>query len=158
METLNGKRVLIDWKSGIEPAIYARYSKPNGEALIYMSPKPVFGTISNGWGFHKFNPWKDKFNHYLRIFLESGLMHQWKMETWDRMKSEYRDSLEDKSILEFKEKPLISVIALYDIQMLFYLDAVMLLACLVVFALENCVGNKKKQKELDKKRKAWQKK
>ena len=37
-----GKKVFIDWKSGIGPAIFKQYQLPSGERLIHESPNPVF--------------------------------------------------------------------------------------------------------------------
>ena len=37
-----GKRVFIDWKSGIGPAIYKQFQLPSGERLVHESPNPVF--------------------------------------------------------------------------------------------------------------------
>ena len=37
-----GKKVFIDWKSGLEPAIFVRYSTPAGDPLIHVASNPVF--------------------------------------------------------------------------------------------------------------------
>ena len=42
-----GREVFIDWKSGLEPAIFSRYSTPRGNPLIYKvffkkNPASVF--------------------------------------------------------------------------------------------------------------------
>lgn len=57
-EVYEGKTVFIDWKSGLEPAIFSRYSTPRGDPLIHISPHPVFMPNFPGWGFHYFNPWR----------------------------------------------------------------------------------------------------
>ena len=31
---LDGKLIFIDWKSGLEPAIYVKYSTPSGDPLV----------------------------------------------------------------------------------------------------------------------------
>ena len=37
-----GNKVFIDWKSGLEPAIFVRYSTPAGDPLIHVASNPVF--------------------------------------------------------------------------------------------------------------------
>ena len=37
-----GRKVFIDWKSGIGPAIFKQYQLPSGERLVHESPNPVF--------------------------------------------------------------------------------------------------------------------
>ena len=38
----DGEKVFIDWKSGLEPAIFVRYSTPAGDPLIHVASNPVF--------------------------------------------------------------------------------------------------------------------
>ena len=61
-ETYEGKRVFIDWKSGIRPAIFIAYTTPAGEKLIHESPRPVFMPNYPGWAFYKVNPWRRRFD------------------------------------------------------------------------------------------------
>ena len=37
-----GEKIFIDWKSGLEPAVYIRYSTPSGDPLIHIAPKWIF--------------------------------------------------------------------------------------------------------------------
>ncbi len=53
-----GTDVFIDWKSGLEPAVFVRYSTPAGDPLVHIAPDPVFMPNYPGWGFYKFNPWR----------------------------------------------------------------------------------------------------
>ena len=46
-----GKKVFIDWKSGLEPAIFVRYSTPAGDPLIHVASNPVFMPNYPGWFF-----------------------------------------------------------------------------------------------------------
>jgi hypothetical protein len=57
-----GKSIFIDWKSGLDAAIQAHYSTPSGNPLIHRSPNPVFMPAYTGWGFHPFNPWRERFD------------------------------------------------------------------------------------------------
>jgi hypothetical protein len=83
-----GKAVFIDWKSGLDPAIFVHYSTPSGDKLIHRAPNPVFMPNYPGWGFHKFNPWRERFDQVIRWTLEAGLVEHWKQRTWVRMKQE----------------------------------------------------------------------
>ena len=49
-----GKRVFIDWKSGIGPAIYKQFQLPSGERLVHESPNPVFMPNYPGKNIKKF--------------------------------------------------------------------------------------------------------
>merc|ERR1712198_221261 len=39
---LEGKSIFIDWKSGLEPAIFVKYSTPSGDPLVHLANRPVF--------------------------------------------------------------------------------------------------------------------
>ena len=73
-----GKSIFIDWKSGLEPAIRVHYSTPAGDPLIHLAPDPVFMPNFPGWGFHKFNPWRERFDDVILRALEAGLVNFWK--------------------------------------------------------------------------------
>ena len=73
-----GKSIFIDWKSGLEPAIHVHYSTPAGDPLIHLAPDPVFMPNFPGWGFHKFNPWRERFDDVILRALEAGLVNFWK--------------------------------------------------------------------------------
>jgi hypothetical protein len=80
--------VLIDWKSGLDLAIFVHYSTPSGDKLIHRAPNPVFMPNYPGWGFHKFNPWRERFDQVIRWTLEAGLVEHWKQRTQVRLKQE----------------------------------------------------------------------
>merc|ERR1719394_1603902 len=69
---LDGKSIFIDWKSGLEPAIFVKYSTPSGKPLVHLAPRPVFMPNYAGWGFFKFNPWRAKFDEQIRKHIEIG--------------------------------------------------------------------------------------
>ena len=73
--------MFIDWKSGLEPAIYVHYSTPAGRPLIHLAPDPVFMPNYPGWGFHKFNPWRERFDQLIHRAIEAGLINFWK-QVW----------------------------------------------------------------------------
>ena len=62
---LAGDLIFIDWKSGLEPAIFSKYSTPSGDPLVHLSSRPVFMPNYPGWGFFKFNPWRAKFDEWI---------------------------------------------------------------------------------------------
>ena len=72
-----GKKVFIDWKSGLEPAIFVRYSTPAGDPLIHKSPNPVFMPNYPGWGFYSFNPWRPRFDEVIQMAIEGGLVDRY---------------------------------------------------------------------------------
>ena len=37
-----GEKVFIDWKSGLEPAVYVRFSKDSGERQVHIAGRPLF--------------------------------------------------------------------------------------------------------------------
>jgi hypothetical protein len=57
--------VLINWKDDLDSEIYVRYSTPSGDPLIHTSPDPVFIPSHVGWGFHRFNPWRKRFDRVI---------------------------------------------------------------------------------------------
>jgi hypothetical protein len=65
-----GESIFIDWKSGLEPAIYVKYSTPGGDPLVHLASNPVFMPNFPGWGFYKFNPWRAKFDHLIEKHIE----------------------------------------------------------------------------------------
>ena len=67
---LEGKSIFIDWKSGLEPAIFVKYSTPSGDPLVHKASRPVFMPNYAGWGFFKFNPWRAKFDEQIRKHIE----------------------------------------------------------------------------------------
>ena len=73
-----GKSIFIDWKSGLEPAIHVHYSTPAGDPLIHLAPDPVFMANFPGWGFHRFNPWRERFDEVIQRAIEAGLINFWK--------------------------------------------------------------------------------
>ncbi len=56
---LNGvyydEEVLLDLKSGIEPAVYVNFSTSTGDPLVYVAPRPALPHLIHGmgWGFNK---------------------------------------------------------------------------------------------------------
>ena len=73
-----GDSIFIDWKSGLEPAIHVHYSTPAGDPLIHLAPDPVFMANFPGWGFHRFNPWRERFDEVIQRTIEAGLIDFWK--------------------------------------------------------------------------------
>ena len=126
-----GKKIFIDWKSGLEPAIFVRYSTPAGDPLIHVASNPVFMPNYPGWAFYKFNPWRKRFDQVLRRMIEAGLVDHYKFKVWQRMKKEFLESDEEKLI--FEERPIASPLSIDDLQGLFYLSGLML--CLSFLAL-----------------------
>ena len=49
---------------------------------------PVFMANYPGWGFHRFNPWRERFDVVIQNVLQAGLVDYWKQKTWIRMKEE----------------------------------------------------------------------
>ena len=70
---MDGKSIFIDWKSGLEPAIFYKYSTGNGDPLVHLASRPVFMPNYPGWGFFKFNPWRATFDTLIRQHLEVSL-------------------------------------------------------------------------------------
>ena len=68
-----GKAIFIDWKSGLEFAIYVKFSTPRGDPLVHLSSRPVFMPNFPGWAFHKFNPWRAEFDILIQRHIEVGL-------------------------------------------------------------------------------------
>ena len=69
-----GKKVFIDWKSGLEPAIFVRYSTPAGDPLIHVASNPVFMPNYPGWFFiSTFYNTTEFFRYKLFFYIEKGL-------------------------------------------------------------------------------------
>ena len=132
-----GKKIFIDWKSGLEPAIFARYSTGDGNPLIHVASRPVFMPNYPGWAFYKWNPYRNRFNQVLRKLLEAGLVQHYKLETWYGMRKEYLESDEEKT--EYFIRPTISPMNMDDLQGSFYIGGMILALSLVTFMLEYCV-------------------
>ena len=73
-----GRSIFIDWRSGLEPAIRVHYSTPAGDPLVHLAPDPVFMANLPGWAFHRFNPWRERFDHLIQRTVEAGLVDFWK--------------------------------------------------------------------------------
>ena len=73
-----GRSVFIDWRSGLEPAIRVHYSTPAGDPLVHLAPDPVFMANLPGWAFHRFNPWRERFDQLIQRTVEAGLVDFWK--------------------------------------------------------------------------------
>ena len=71
---MEGKSIFIDWKSGLEPAIFYKYSTGSGDPLVHLASRPVFMPNYPGWGFFKFNPWRAKFDTLIRQHLEVSII------------------------------------------------------------------------------------
>ena len=61
--------------------------------------------------------------------LEAGLVHQWKVRTWARMK-------EEQGAIMMKDEKVSNGVMLDDLQSAFYLYLIMLLLASFVFAIE----------------------
>merc|ERR1712113_1332178 len=104
--------------SGLEPAIYAKYSTQGGDPLVHLASNPVFMPNFPGWAFHKFNPWREKFDEYIQWHIEAGLIDEWKWRTWVRQKVE---TIESGDTVDYREKPVISPLTMDDMQSAFLL-------------------------------------
>ncbi len=125
-----GKSVFIDWKSGLEVAIHVHYSTPSGEPLINQAPNPVFMPNYPGWGFYKFNPWRERFDEVIQRMLQAGLIDLWKKRTWERMKER------EKFPIQLETKSATEPLVLDDLQGAFYLSWLMLGASVMAFIVE----------------------
>ena len=54
------------------------YTTPSGDPLIHLAPDPVFMPNFPGWGFHRFNPWRQRFDEVIQRVIEAGLIDFWK--------------------------------------------------------------------------------
>ncbi len=129
-----GEEVLIDYKSGVEQTIFVRYSTPAGNPLVHMSQTPVVRTNMAAWGFHKYNPWKSRFDKIMRLMIEAGLPKFYQKRTMARMKEIYLASDEEKP--DFKERPQISSLSIDDLQGPFYLTFLGFVCGTVLFIIE----------------------
>jgi hypothetical protein len=72
-----GETVFIDYKSGLDPATYIKYSTPSGIPLIHKATNPISVPKFPGWGLYKFNPWREQFDkvHRTRRILLTISVH-----------------------------------------------------------------------------------
>ena len=56
--------------------------------FLQRSKNPVFMANYPGWGFYRFNPWRERFDEVIQNVLQAGLIDHWKQNTWVRMKVE----------------------------------------------------------------------
>ena len=131
-KVFDGKTIFIDWKTGIQQNIYARYSTPAGDPLIHMSPEPFFKPNYAGWAFHSFNPWKKKFDEILQQTIESGIIDHFKLKALFRMKQ--LASKEEAS--RHLERNANSALTLEDTQGIFYLALLVLVIAFLGFFFE----------------------
>ncbi|XP_059088023.1 glutamate receptor ionotropic, NMDA 2D-like isoform X1 [Tigriopus californicus] len=129
-----GKKAFIDWKSGLEPAIFVRYSNPDGTPLIYKSPNPVFMPNLPGWAFYTFNPVRPRFDETIQRAIEAGLIDFWKFRTWYRMKEKSR--LDGVEPIRIEKRANIRSLSLDDLQGVFYLVLLALLGSVLTLMLE----------------------
>ena len=132
--TYEGKQIMINWKSGIESVALVKFATPQGDPLINIVYEPIFTANFNGWTFYKFNPWKGKFNNFLRKTIEAGLIDYYKDKTFARERQLHYQS--DKEQIKFNKKPLISALSTDDLQGLFYLNILMILCGTIAFFIE----------------------
>lgn len=130
-----GESIFIDWKSGLEPAIYVKYSTPGGDPLVHLASNPVFMPNFPGWGFYKFNPWRAKFDHLIEKHIEAGLIEEWKWRTWVRQKEE---ALARGDKIDYKEIPAIAPLSLDDMQSAFWVVALFSVMAILAFGTEIC--------------------
>ena len=147
-----GESIFIDYKSGLDPVIFMQYSTPSGDKLIHQSSVSVNPPQLVVWGLHKFSPWHEKFNQ-VRISIsskttmmlnntlnicaqviswmfEAGLIDEWKLRTWMRMKAE---SQEEKIELSNVKQ---SALLMDDVQGIFILFTLFISASFITFLLE----------------------
>ena len=118
----------------MEPAIFVRYSTPSGDPLIYKAPDPVFMPNLPGWGFHLFNPVRERFDEVIQSTIQAGLVDFWKLRTWYRMKRESRERGEEA--LKPNERPISSPLNMDDLQGVFFLAILVMLVAFATFLLE----------------------
>ena len=92
-----------------------------------------------GWGFYKINPWRERFDYVIRKCIEAGLIDRWKFNTWVQMKEVHESENPDQQVV-FTDDSKISALSLDDLQGLFYLGALALGFCTLVFITEFVVG------------------
>jgi len=141
---LVGESIFIDWKSGLEPAIFAKYSTPGGDPLVHLASNPVFMPNFPGWAFHKFNPWRKKFDEIIQRHIEAGLIDEWKWRTWVRYK---KGKVEAGDVIDYKETPAISALTLDDMQSAYFLLIFFGIFSLIAFVVENLIKLKNKRKK-----------
>lgn len=87
-DVYDNKAVLLTWYTGLETFIQIHYTAPDGKPRVVLDPDPVFRANWESWGFHLANPWFERLDECITRIIESGLIDQWKVRTWDRMKTE----------------------------------------------------------------------
>lgn len=128
-----GKSVFIDWKSGLEPAIYARFSTAGGDPLVHLASNPVFMPNFPGWAFFKFNPWRATFDKEIQKHLEAGLVDLWKWRVWVKQKEE---ALLKGTNIAFDEPDATAPLTLDDVQSALALIILGVLVSHIIFAME----------------------
>lgn len=128
-----GESIFIDWKSGLEPAIYVKYSTPGGDPLVHLASNPVFMPNFPGWGFFKFNPWRGKFDRLIERHMEAGLIEEWKWRTWVRQKEE---ALARGDQIDYVEIPVIASLTLDDMQSAFWVVLLFTVLAFLTFGVE----------------------
>ena len=140
--TYEGKEIMINWKSGIESVALVKFATPQGDPLINIVYEPIFQANYNGWTFYKFNPWKARFNKFLRKTIESGLIEYYKDKTFMKQRKLHYQSEEEK--VKFVKKSLIYALTIDDLQGLFYIYLLMTLCSFLAFFVERRIGPTKK--------------
>ncbi|CAB4063250.1 unnamed protein product [Lepeophtheirus salmonis] len=85
------KMIKIDWKSGLEPIIFVRYSTSGGNPLVHKAPTPILMNNYCGWAFYPHNRWRETFDKFLQNTKEAGLVNHWIKRTWYKMKDDFNN-------------------------------------------------------------------
>ena len=120
----------------MEAIALVEFVTPRGDPLINIVYKPIYPAKFNGWPFYKFNPWKTRFNKFLRQFMEAGLVEYYQEKTFERARKQYYASDKEKNVIV--ERPTISKMTFDDLQGLFYITGLLLAFSMIVFFIEKC--------------------
>ena len=80
--------IALEWTHELEAKSFIGFSDRSGKEYLRISSNTINPYQHEGWLFHPFNPWQKRFDRFTRIFLEHGLIREFKKQAMKEMKSE----------------------------------------------------------------------
>lgn len=85
-DVYKGKSVLMGYKSGLEVAVYQKYTMRNGNAMLKTVKNDAYPRSFLGWQFDPMGRFRAAFDPLIRRSIEAGLIHYWKGKVLRKMR------------------------------------------------------------------------
>lgn len=128
-----GNSIIIDYKTGLEPALAINYTFGNGKPQMDMIKMSVMPTVPMSWWFGKINPFREAIDPIIIRCIETGLITHWKRATMNRMKAKSVSPVDESQTKHLKK------FSLENVKGAFFFWSGMILIAFMVFIIETLV-------------------